>query len=235
MYRYVEARFGAEEPFGGIAASAFAPTGDLPPFLIAQLLFPYSRGEAFVARLLEVGSGRWTVVDAALRFRPPVSTEQSCIPQAYLEVEQPRRVSVRGPVAALGAGWRPALRATLGEWLTERLLARAGGTGFGERRRGLGRRPLRAARARRGARAGRALDLGHARATRTSSPRRCAPGATRGCRTRRRPGRDAWRTPDGAAALHRADGAVTLVLAPDLGACARAPRAPTSLRRVRGR
>ena len=106
MYRYVDARFGPEEAFGGFAASAFQPTGDLPPFLMAQLVFPYIAGEAFVARLLEVGGGRWTVVDAALEFRPPASTEQILHPQAYLEVEQPRRVSVRGPVAALGEGWR---------------------------------------------------------------------------------------------------------------------------------
>ena len=69
------------------------------------------------------------MVDAALRFRPPESTEQILHPDAYLRVEQPRRVSLRGPVAALGAGWRPALRSTFGEWQTQKLLARAGGTG----------------------------------------------------------------------------------------------------------
>ena len=129
MYRYADARFGAEERFGGIAASAFAPTGDLPPFLMAQLLFPYVAGEQFVARLLEVGGGEWTVVDTAFRFRPPASTEQILHPQAYLEVEQPDRVSVRGPAAALGKGWRELHGGTLGEWLTQRMLARAGGTG----------------------------------------------------------------------------------------------------------
>ena len=104
MYRYVERRFEPEELFGGLAASAFGGTGDLPPFLTAQLLFPYAAGEEFVARLLEVGGGGWKVVDAALRFRPPASTEQVMHPDAYLRVEQPRRVSLRGPVAALGTG-----------------------------------------------------------------------------------------------------------------------------------
>src|SRR5215207_10676122 len=83
MYRYVEARFGAEELLGGLAASAFGGSGDLPPFLTAQLVFPYTAGEQFVQRLLEVGNGRWKVVDAALRFRPPASTEQILHPGKY--------------------------------------------------------------------------------------------------------------------------------------------------------
>ena len=48
MYRYVNHRFDPEELFGGLAASAFGSTGDLPPFLTAQLLFSYSEGEKFV-------------------------------------------------------------------------------------------------------------------------------------------------------------------------------------------
>ena len=78
------------------------------------------------------------MVDAALRFRPPASTEQILHPDAYLRVEQPRRVSLRGPVAALGAGWRPALRSTFGEWQTQKLLARAGGTGSAQAAAGWG-------------------------------------------------------------------------------------------------
>jgi len=129
MYRYVQNRFGAEELFGGLAASAFGGTGDLPPFLTAQLVFPYTAGEAFVAHLLRVGGGGWRVVDAALRFRPPESTEQILHPGKYVRLEQPRRVSLRGPLRALGEGWRPLTRSTFGEWQTQKLLARAGGTG----------------------------------------------------------------------------------------------------------
>ena len=129
MYRYVEDRFGAEELLGGLAASAFIGTGDLPPFLTAQLVFPYTAGEAFVAHLLRVGGGGWRVVDAALRFRPPQSTEQILHPGRYVRLEEPRRVSLRGPVRALGPGWRPLTRSTFGEWQTQKLLARAGGTG----------------------------------------------------------------------------------------------------------
>jgi hypothetical protein len=128
MYRYVDERFEAEELLAGVAASAFQDTGDLPPFLTAQVVFPYTAGEVFVSRLLTVGGG-WRLVDAAMRFRPPQSTEQILHPAKYLKLEQPRRVSLREPVRALGEGWRPLARSTFGEWQTQKLLARAGGTG----------------------------------------------------------------------------------------------------------
>ena len=126
MYRYVDARFGDEETFGGLAASAFAPTGDLPPYLMAQLTFPYIQGETFVNRLLELGGGSWDVVDTALRDRPPASTEQVMHPQAYVEADQPRPVRIARP----GGGWRVVRGGTLGEWTTGKLLARAGGTSW---------------------------------------------------------------------------------------------------------
>jgi hypothetical protein len=129
MVRYAAGRFGQEELLAGVAASAFQDTGDLPPFLTAQLIWPYTAGEAFVRRLLRVGGGEWRLVDAAMRFRPPGSTEQILHPGKYLRLEEPRRVSLRGPVRALGDGWRPLVRSTFGEWQTQKLLARAGGTG----------------------------------------------------------------------------------------------------------
>jgi len=216
MYRYVEHRFGPEETLGGLAASAFAPTGDLPPFLMAQLVFPYTAGEAFVERLLELGSGDWTVVNAALRFRPPASTEQVMHPQAYVEVDQPERVSVRGPVRALGPGWRELRSGALGEWLTGRLLARAGGTSSGDAAAGwggdryvlLGRGEDRAVVARW------TWDTPADEEQFVAALRAWGDG---GLPDSTPAGTDAWRTPDGAAALHRADGVVTLALAPDLG------------------
>jgi hypothetical protein len=224
MYRYVEHRFGAEETFGGLAASAFQPTGNLPPYLMAQLVFPYIAGEAFVARLLEVGRDDWTVVNAALRVRPPVSSEQVMHPQAYLEGDDPERVSPRAPVAALGEGWRPLRRTTLGEWATGRLLARAGGTAAGDAAAGWG--------------GDRAVLLGRgderALVVRwTWDTPRDADGFTRALRAwgdeglpdSTPAGSDAWRTPDGAAALHRAGSAVTLVLAPSVALARAAARA----------
>ena len=128
MLRYADDRFSAEEALGGVLASAFQDTGDLPPFLTAQLVFPYVEGELFVRRLLAVGGGRWDVVDAALRFRPPASTEQVMHPTKYLRVEQP--VAVRPP--AVGSGWEVVRRGRMGEWMTGRLVAdRAAAAGWG--------------------------------------------------------------------------------------------------------
>jgi hypothetical protein len=115
MERYAERRFSPEELIAGAAVSAFAGTGDLPPFLTAQLLFSYTGGERFVARLLELGGGRWTVVDAALRFRPPASTEQILHPDKYRAHEKPAAVSVPDLSGSLGQGWRQINQNTLGE------------------------------------------------------------------------------------------------------------------------
>ena len=213
MYRYVEDRFGAEELLGGLAASAFQGTGNLPPFLTAQLVFPYTAGERFVGRLLEVGNGGWKVVDAALHFRPPASTEQVLHPDAYLRVEQPRRVSLRGPVAELGDRWRPALRSTFGEWQTQKLLALAGGTGSAAAAEGWGgdRYAL--------------LERGDERALvmrwRWDSRRdeREFAVALRAWARERLP------DPAGAAAIARRGGAITLVLAPDARLARRVARA----------
>ena len=213
MYRYVEDRFGAEELLGGLGASAFQGTGNLPPFLTAQLVFPYTAGERFVGRLLEVGNGGWNVVDAALHFRPPASTEQVLHPDAYLRVEQPRRVSLRGPVAELGDRWRPALRSTFGEWQTQKLLALAGGSGSAAAAEGWGgdRYAL--------------LERGDERALvmrwRWDSRRdeREFAAALRAWARERLPDRA------GAAAIARRRGAITLVLAPDARLARRVARA----------
>jgi hypothetical protein len=221
MYRYVARRFAAQETFGGLAASAFQPTGDLPPFLMAQLVFPYTAGEAFVQRLLELGNGKWTVVDAALRFRPPASTEQVIHPEAYVEVEQPERVSLRAPVAALGDGWTAIRRGTLGEWLTARVLARAGGTSSAAAAAGWGGdRYALLARGRDRALVARwtwdsARDEDEFVAALRAWGGEGLPDSTAA-------GTDAWRTPRGGAALHRGDGSVTLALAPNMRLARRA-------------
>jgi len=224
MYRYVQRRFKPEELFGGLAASAFGGTGSLPPFLNAQLLFSYTAGEQFVARLLEVGGGGWKVVDAALRFRPPASTEQVLHPDRYLRVEQPRRVSLRAPLAALGRAWRPALRSSFGEWQTQKLLARAGGTtspkaaaGWGGDRYALLARGDERALVMRW-RWDSARDVAEFAAALRAWGGEGLPDSTAA-------GRHAWRTPDGAAALAVRDGDVTLALAPDPALARRVARA----------
>jgi hypothetical protein len=224
MNRYAERRFGPEELLGGAAASAFQGVGDLPPFLTAQLVFPYTAGEAFVGRLLELGGGRWQVVDTALRFRPPASTEQILHPDAYVHVEQPRHVSLRGPVGALGPGWRPLRRGTFGEWQTQKLLARAGGTGASDAAAGWGgdRYEL----------LGRVAERALAMRWTWDSPRDEAEFAAAlrawgedGLLGSTPDGSDAWRTPDGAAALAHRNGSVTLALAPDVSHARRAASA----------
>jgi hypothetical protein len=137
MYRYVESHFTAEELIGGVLGSAFAPTGDLPAFLQAQLIFPYTRGEEFVTELLERARGRWDLVDLAARTRPPASTEQVMHPERYLEADAPERVrfDLRG---VLGEGYERVDAGTLGEMQTREVLIEAGGGGSSDAAAGWG-------------------------------------------------------------------------------------------------
>ena len=128
MYAYARRHFTAEETLGGVLGSAFAPTGSLPAFLQAQLVFPYTGGAAFVGALRERAGGRWTLVDLAERTRPPASTEQVMHPEKWVRVEPPVPVRVRAG-EALGDGWERAAGGVLGEFQTRELLARAGGGG----------------------------------------------------------------------------------------------------------
>ena len=128
MYAYAGRHFTVEETLGGALASAFTPTGDLPPFLQAQTLFAYIGGEAFVRRLRERAGDGWQLVDVAQRFRPPSSTEQIMHPDAYFDADEPARVRIRAG-RVLGPGWRRAAAGTWGELQTRELLARAGGGG----------------------------------------------------------------------------------------------------------
>ncbi|HET8950688.1 MAG TPA: hypothetical protein VFN44_09255 [Solirubrobacteraceae bacterium] len=128
MYAYARRHFTPEETLGGVLGSAFAPTGSLPGFLQAQLIFPYTGGQSFVAALRERAGGRWTLVDLAERTRPPASTEQVLHPDKWVRVEPPQPVRLRAG-AALGGGWKRAAGGVLGEFQTRELLADAGGGG----------------------------------------------------------------------------------------------------------
>jgi hypothetical protein len=134
MLTYGERHFSADQSLAGLFSSLGQDTGDLPPFVEAQLLFPYLGGQTFVQRLYATGNDSWKVLDAAERFRPPASTEQILHPDKYLAVEQPLRVrglGVRG-VLGEGAGWRRVASGTWGEWATGQLLgAPAAAEGWG--------------------------------------------------------------------------------------------------------
>jgi hypothetical protein len=137
MYAYLDSHFTAEEALGGVLGAAFADTGDLPPFLEAQVLFPYVGGERFVGELLRRAGGSWALVDTAYRFRPPASTEQILHPGRYFDADAPDRVRIDAG-AVLGGGWERAAAGTWGEMQTRELLARAGGGGSVEAAAGWG-------------------------------------------------------------------------------------------------
>jgi hypothetical protein len=137
MYAYARRHFTPEETLGGVLGSAFADTGSLPGFLQAQLIFPYTGGQAFIAALRERASGRWTLVDLAERTRPPVSTEQIMHPGKWVAFEPPLPVRTDA-AAALGPGWERASGGVLGEFQTRELLSRAGGGGSAEAAAGWG-------------------------------------------------------------------------------------------------
>jgi hypothetical protein len=124
MYAYVQEHFSAEETLGGLLGSAFEDSGDLPPFLQAQVLFPYLGGERFVSELLRRAGGRWALVNTAYELRPPASTEHVLHPAAYFDADEPRPVRLRVG-AVLGDGWERAHAGTWGELQTRELLGGA--------------------------------------------------------------------------------------------------------------
>jgi hypothetical protein len=125
MQRYTERWFTRGELLAGAIASAFAPSGDLPPFLQSQTLFPYLSGDAFVQALLRRAGGRWDLVDTAERLRPPASTEQVLHPERYLRADEPKPVRIAAG-RALGRRWTRALTGTWGEFETRDLLTEGG-------------------------------------------------------------------------------------------------------------
>jgi hypothetical protein len=124
MTAYLQEHFSAEEALGGLVGSAFGDTGDLPPFLEAQVLFPYLGGEQFVSHLLRRAGGRWNLVDTAYELRPPASTEQVLHPRAYVRADEPQPVRLRAG-AVLGDGWQREAAGTWGELQTRELLGSA--------------------------------------------------------------------------------------------------------------
>jgi hypothetical protein len=125
MYEYARRYFSSEALLGTSLGAAFQGTGGLPPFLTAQLVFPYERGLQFVQRLYQAGDG-WTLVNAAYRNHPPVSTEQIMHPDAYLRFDSPKPVRLDAG-RVLGTDWEKAVGGVLGEWETGEVLAQGGG------------------------------------------------------------------------------------------------------------
>jgi hypothetical protein len=128
MYAYVSRYFASDVALGGLLGGAFASgaTGDLPPFVMDSLTFPYLAGRAFVDRLVSRAGGRWDLVDRAARTRRPASTEQVLHPGKWISAEPPDAVALPGLGRRLGAGWRRLGAGTFGEFQTRELLAPAG-------------------------------------------------------------------------------------------------------------
>ena len=122
MLTYGERHFSADQSIAGLFASLGQDTGDLPPFIEAQLVFPYLGGQAFVQRLFATGNNSWKVLNAADRFRPPASSEQVLHPDKYLAVEQPLKVRLEVGRGLGEGGWRRTAAGTWGEWATGELL-----------------------------------------------------------------------------------------------------------------
>jgi hypothetical protein len=103
------------------AGPALSSTKDIPPYLLASLLFSYTSGEKFVNELRRVGRG-WKLVNYALRARPPRSTEQVIHPEKYFIDERPVPVPVSGLGTLLPRGWKRAATGTVGEFDTDQIL-----------------------------------------------------------------------------------------------------------------
>ena len=115
MNKFAQCCVNASDLALGSFASLFGGGGmtDLPPYVQRTLVFSYTAGEEFV-RELHDATGDWSLVDAALRSQPPVSTEQIIHPEKYVPFEPPLPVKLRvEPV--LGDGWKRASGGTLGE------------------------------------------------------------------------------------------------------------------------
>ena len=140
MDEYQRRHFKPSDALGGAVASAFGASGApaLPPFVMAQLIFPYLGGAEFVGSLYDTAGETWRLVDIADRVRPPVSTEQVLHPEKYLRLEAPLRVPLRGVGRSLGAGWRRVAGETFGEWQTREWLGRGAAGGAARAAEGWG-------------------------------------------------------------------------------------------------
>ena len=136
MQRYVEEHFTAEETLGGTLAAAFADTGSLPAFLQAQLVFPYTGGQAFIEALRERAGDRWTLVDLAERSRPPAQHRAGHAPGQVRRA--PRRRSACGSTCRLPGLRAGAVPGRWGEFQTREMLAAAGGGGSSDAAAGWG-------------------------------------------------------------------------------------------------
>jgi hypothetical protein len=121
MTRYATQYMDSSNLLGALFASTNTGGPKLPPYIQASLEFPYLEGQRYVDTLYRWGHNSWKVVNAAFRFRPPVSTQQILHPLDYLRNVKPLPITLRmGPL--LGRPWRRATAGSMGEFDTRELL-----------------------------------------------------------------------------------------------------------------
>ncbi len=123
MYRWAQTFLTPDEQVavGVEAAAQQPPPSDIPPFIDATQLWPYTAGLRFVGTLEQRGG--LDAVDAAFED-PPVSTEQVMHPERYPN-DLPVPVDVPDIAAELGGGWEDLDVQGVGEmWLDQALRLR---------------------------------------------------------------------------------------------------------------
>lgn len=127
MYRWAQSFLTTDEQVevGVEAAAQQPPPSDIPPFIDATQLWPYTAGLQFIATLERRGG--LDAVDAAFEA-PPVSTEQVIHPERYPN-DVPMPVDVPDLASELGDGWEDLDVQGVGEmWLDQALRLRLDGT-----------------------------------------------------------------------------------------------------------
>ena len=91
---------------------------EAPPYMAADLYFPYENGLAFTQHLYDQGG--FSLVDAAFE-NPPTSTEQILHPERYPD-DTPLIVSLPDFTDEIGEGWTLFDQNVMGEWYTYLIL-----------------------------------------------------------------------------------------------------------------
>jgi hypothetical protein len=126
MTRYATRYMTGSNLLGALFATSTAGGPRLPPYIQSSLEFPYLEGQRFVDTLFRYARG-WKLVNAAFKFRPPVSTQQVLHPLDYVRNVWPLPIQMRVR-PFLGAGWRRLITGSLGEFDTRELIQLGIGT-----------------------------------------------------------------------------------------------------------
>jgi hypothetical protein len=121
MTRYASRFMTGSNLLGALFATSTTGGPRFPPYIQDSLEFPYLDGQRFVDTLYRYGHNSWKVVNAAFKFRPPVSTQQILHPLDYLRNVKPLPVSLQVK-PLLDRTWQRALGGSFGEFDTRELL-----------------------------------------------------------------------------------------------------------------